>query len=171
MTKRKKIRYRIKPPVLRRPRGSIIPLMKDPQRFEIAAWLALQVSIGPYRAARLVAMLVESNAPITIESIDGVLLNASTDHEIKTDVDSHFESLVQKSRLVMKRGTAEERQWLDGSTALIGSLVELFVQNSQTVWALAFDRLLDIPGWRDELARITKRLSGATRSNYPEFRG
>jgi hypothetical protein len=53
--------------------------LRNPHRFESATWLAFtELGMGPYPAAYLTTFLITSTAPITIESIDDVLLKSAT---------------------------------------------------------------------------------------------
>jgi hypothetical protein len=59
-------------------------LLKDPQRFSIAAWLAFEPRFGPHVAARMSTVLIEEQTPITIQDVEGLLLVIGADYKEPT---------------------------------------------------------------------------------------
>jgi hypothetical protein len=141
-------------------------LLDDPDRFEIAAWLAFSAGLGleDYPAARLVIFLA-ADAPITTESIDSVLLKSSTVHKTAT-VDGRTDRIVRKARESVVRANASERAWLDYSSGLIVAAIRTAAAaNTARVALVALDRLR-AAGWGDILDRIGARIEDSSRSNF-----
>ena len=49
-----------------RPAGSFRPLLTDPQRFSVAAWLLLEPLYGPHVAAHLAIVAIEETTPMSL---------------------------------------------------------------------------------------------------------
>ena len=87
-----------------RPVGSTVALFDDPERFALAAWWAFdQLGLGPYRAAYLAVLLIESNEPITAPTIEGTLTRMSTVWRERptTTFGRHADGLLRKARRVL----------------------------------------------------------------------
>ena len=167
MTKRRRGPSALRRAQARDPGRPKVRLLDDPDRFEIAAWLAFSVGPGleDYPAARLVIFLA-ADAPITTESIDGVLLKSSTVHKTAT-VDGRTDRIVRKARESVVRANASERAWLDYSSGLIVAAIRsAAAANTAPVALIAFD-LLRAGGWGDMLDRIGTRIEAPLGSNFP----
>jgi hypothetical protein len=153
-----------------RPDGSIIRLLDDPGRFELAAWLAFTEGLGmkPYPAANLVTLLVTSDAKITTESVEGVLLKSSMTY--RGPIKGHADRVRRKAPDAIARADERELGWLTNSSGLIVALVKFTVENNVIGISTTLG-LLRNAGWAETLDRIGKRLSETLLSNFPPAEG
>lgn len=148
-----------------RPHGSIVRLLKDSGRFEVAAWFAFtELGLAVYPAARLTTFLIASDRPITTESIDGVLLKSTTTH--RTTVTGHADRVRRKAPDAIARADDRERAWLVSSSALIIAVVEFLASGNEGGLKLAIEQLREA-GWTETLDRVAKRIDASLRSNFP----
>lgn len=154
-----------------RPKGSVVPLLGDAGRFEIAAWFAFtELGFGVYPAAFLVAFLA-SDRPITTESIDGVLLKSSSLHQRSPSaVIGHADRIRRKAPEVIARAADQERAWLTASMTAIIALVTFAALGNAGGMVMAL-RVLHGAGWTETLDRIGKRMDATLRSNFPPTEG
>ena len=153
-----------------RPKGSIIQLLNDPGRFEVAVAFAFAEHCGwrPYSAAYLAIFLIASNRPITTESIEGVLLKSSTTHS--TPIAGHANRLRRKIPEVIKRANEREWAWLTMSSSLIFALVECIAEGNCGGLHLTL-AMLRQAGWSETLDRVGKRIDASLRGNFPPAEG
>jgi hypothetical protein len=150
-----------------RPKGSIIPIERDGQKYAIAIWHGLTMSgTGPYLAAYW-ALVVTSDAPIMPAAVESLLNVAST--EIKftaSSLDKHVDHLVRKARDT----PLEESAWLRASAIAIKFAV-LAVRNHQTeMYCAMVDYLIGLD-WRPLLSRLVERIDDLAKSNVPPLEG
>ena len=92
-----------------RPPGHV-RLTDDDGRFEVALWLAMtEAGIDPYPSAYLSTFLI-SDAPITAESVEGVLLELSA--TCATTAAGHADRVRRKSPEAIERADDADRDWL-----------------------------------------------------------
>src|ERR1700683_5256197 len=94
-----------------RKKGSIVPLLSDDGRFEVATWFAFrEMGFDPYPAAYLTIFLITSDQPITTTDVDSVLLNSTTSH--RSSVRNHADRIRRKAPEVIARAGKCELGWL-----------------------------------------------------------
>jgi hypothetical protein len=144
-------------------------LLDSPQRFESVAWLALtELGMGAYPAAYLTTFLITSNAPITTESIDDVLLKSAT--ILPWRVISRADRLRRNAPLAIKRADGQELAWLIRSSGLLLALIK-FAADGDTGGIVATLDLLKEAGWSETLLRVSERIGASLRSNFPPAEG
>jgi len=157
-----------------RPTGSYRPLLKDRQRFSVATWLTLKPLFGPHIAARAAVVWIEGKTPITVESVEGLMLRIGADYKpapaSERDFNSYASQLAKKARLVTSRATELERAWLDQSTGVLITLVTFVMEGNVSGIAQAL-KMLRQSGWDEILDRVGGRLTPALRANFPPFKG
>jgi hypothetical protein len=156
-----------------RRKGSHAPLLKDRQRFTIAVWLAFVDFFGPHESARLAIVLVEETTPITIETIENLLVVAAADYRqvsLKEDFDDRARALTRKVELIRGRASGHELKWLVRSSGAVRALVD-FVAVGDVGGANRAIMLLEHAGWGDILEHVQGRIDAALRSNWPPFEG
>jgi hypothetical protein len=152
-----------------RPQGSVVRLLDDPGRFEVAAWLGFtELGLKPYPAAYLTHFLITADRPITTESIDGVLLKSSTAGP--ANVIGHADRIRRKAPEAIGRADDRERKWLTSSAALIVAVVQFTAAGDQRGLTIALARLREA-GWTAVLSRIGARIEASLRSNFPPAKG
>jgi hypothetical protein len=148
-----------------RPKGSTVPLERDPQRFEIACWWAFhEMGCGPFDAARR-ALLATKGGSITLADIEGTLAMATASIPLPQPFDPHDPDKGLR-RLFAKAKRAEPAEWLIASSALIRALVGFIVANNVTGIAIAYDGLMKL-GWGETIMGLAQRIEAALRSNLP----
>jgi len=155
MKRRLKPRRRGRPPV---------PIERDPQRFEIAAWWAFhEGGCGSFDAARR-ALLAVKGGPITLEDIEGVLRRASATVPLPPfDPDDPDKGL---RRLAAKAKRAKPEPWLVNSAGLVQGLITFIRNNNMTGIAAAYDGLIKL-GWGPTIMGLVQRVEAALGSNLP----
>ena len=152
-----------------RPSGSTVRLLKDPQRFALAvAYVLGTFGLGPRIAAFLALTIVDSDEPITIESLRDVLTVVSSEYRGQVSLEHRAFGLAQKLQRTMDRLNRRDRDWLIYSTAALTSLVHFVASKNQKGIETAL-KMLEGAGWLDVLARVHWRISKALQSNFPEF--
>jgi hypothetical protein len=148
-----------------RPLGTVVPIERDRQRFEIAAWWAfVEMGCGPFDAARR-ALLAVKGGRITIEDIEGVLQLASAEIPLPQpynpeDKDKGLRRLAAKAR---RQPPAE---WLTQSSAHVQALVIFTAKGNIAGICAALDNLLRL-GWRPVIDGLAERIKAAFGSNLP----
>jgi hypothetical protein len=155
-----------------RPTGSYRPLLKDRQRFSVATWLTLKPLFGPHIAARAAVVWIEGKTPITVESVEGLLLKIGADYEpvANGDLDAYSSQLADKARLVTSRATELEFAWLTQSSGALVALIKFIMEGD----VAGFDQVLKVlrqVGWGEILDRIGRRLAPALLAKFPSFEG
>jgi hypothetical protein len=138
----------------------------DPQRYEIATWLAFyEDGCGPFDAARR-ALLAVKGGPITLENIEGVLQRASATVPLPPfDPDDPDRGL---RRLAAKARHAKPEPWLVYSAALVQGLITFIRANNMTGIAVAYDGLLKL-GWGSTIMGLVQRVEAAERLSGVKF--
>ena len=151
-----------------RPKDSIVPLLEDGKRFAVAAWFFCTeyLKLGPYDAADLTVFLITSHAPITTESIEGVLLKSSTDCPPTATREAQADWIVRKSRKAIERANDCEWAWLTISAGLMRIMVQRLAEGDAGGFHLACGMLRNA-GWDEELNRVVKRIEASLLSNFP----
>jgi len=148
-----------------RPKGSITPIERDPQRFAIAAWWAFHgMGFGPFDAARR-ALLATNGGPISMEDVEGVLIMASA----KIPLPQPFDPLDPDKglrRLSAKAKRAKPSEWLIISSGLVQALITFIATNNMTGIATACDGLMKL-GWGPTIMGLAQRIEAALGSNLP----
>ena len=139
-----------------------VPIERDPQRFEIAAWRAFHKDgCGPFDAARR-ALLAIKGGPITLEDIEGVLRRAAATVPLPPfDPDDPDKGL---RRLAAKAKRAKPEPWLVNSAALVQGLITFIATSNTTGIALAYDGLIKL-GWGPTIMGLVQRIEAALGSN------
>ena len=152
--RRSKPRRRGRPPV---------PIERDPQRFEIAAWWAfLGFGIGPFGAARR-ALIVVKGGPISMADIEGVLRLSQVSVPLPEAKD---EPNAAERRLFAMAKRRRPEPWLVECSAFIQGLI-IFVNTGNITGAcICLDNLL-LRGWRPVLAGLAERIETTLKSNIP----
>jgi hypothetical protein len=166
-------RRRLQQKKLGRPEGSHVNLLRDPQRFFFAGWLAFTwMGLGPFVAGQLATVLIEEATPIAIEGIEGLLLAVSAPYASADSsgavFDEHVRTMVRRCRLTIGRATDRECEWLARSAGAIEGLLGALALGD----AAGADRaltLLDRDGWPEVIERVRTRCDTALRSNVPPF--
>jgi hypothetical protein len=151
-----------------RPKGSVVQLLDDPGRFEVAAWLAFSELLGPYAAAYLTMFLVTCDGPITTASIDDVLLKSTTLH--RTRVIGHADRIRRKAPEVFSRADDRGRAWASGSAASIIAVVKFAAAGDRVPMVMALEQMR-AAGWSEILDRLRSRIDASLRSNFPPAEG
>ena len=145
-----------------RPAG-LVPLERDPQRFEIAVWWAfVGMKVGQFDAARR-ALLVVKGRDITMEDVEGVWRLATA--EIPP-LDGKDEPDARLRRLSAKAKRQKPSEWLVASSALIQALMLFMRTKNVTGSSAALDALIGL-GWRPVIQDLAKRIEAALQSNLP----
>jgi len=154
-----------------RPPGHV-RLMNDPGRFEVAAWLAFtEAGMDPYPAAYLVTFLLTSDEPITTRSIEGVLLQSTTDLPMMVAPRGHADRVRRKAPEAIARADDDERAWLARSATLIAALIKFVPEDNWLGVQITLD-LLKIEGWADTILRVADRIGASLRdTNFPPAEG
>jgi hypothetical protein len=154
-----------------RPRGTVIRLLNDPGRFEVAAWHAFTAGLGmtPYAAAYLVTFLA-SDRPITTESLDGVLLRSETLAQKGGRIIGHADRIRRKAPVAVERADDHELAWLAQSAGLIMGLFKFAAAGNTVGLATTLDALREA-GWTETIIRVATRIDVSLRSNFPPADG
>jgi hypothetical protein len=155
-----------------RPAGSYKSLLKDPQRFAIAAWLTLEPVCGPHVAARAATVWLAEKTPITIQDIEGLLVMIGADYAAPgtSDLADHARELAAKARLVINRATPLEFEWVIVSSGALLALMKFVLEGN----LVGIDRTLELlqqGGWREVLDHTNRRLVPALRAHFPPYEG
>jgi hypothetical protein len=152
-----------------RPPGSIVRLRKDPQRFPMAvAYAAQMFGLGPRVAAFLALTIIESEEPITIESIKDALFVVSSEYKGSVSLENRAASLARKLELTLSRLRGRDCDWLIYSVCALTALVHSTASQNEKGVETAIE-MLKGAGWHDVLARFYWRVAAALKSNFPEF--
>jgi hypothetical protein len=150
-----------------RAEGSAIPIEQDPQRYEIAAWVAfVGEGVGPFDAARRALLAVRGGA-VSVSDIEGLLHVASAEIPLPQpfdplDPDKGLRRLAAKAKRAAKREPPSE--WLNRSAGTIGALL-VFVRESNVAGICAALDILTELGWESVIQGLVKRIEGALGSN------
>jgi hypothetical protein len=143
-----------------RPSGTFRALLKDPQRFSVAAWLLFEPVLGPHVAARLAIVAIEENTPIELSTLEGALVTSAAylppRGAAAVDFDEQARSLTAKAKLVASRATEDELAWLVGSSGALRGLIG-FMAAGNWLGVEQARKLLQQAGWGDVLSRIGQR--------------
>ena len=143
-----------------RPSGTFRPLLKDPQRFSIAAWLLFEPVVGPHVAARLAIVAIEETGPIEISTIEGMLVTSAAylppPGAAAADFDEQARSLAAKGRLAASRATESELAWLVRSSGALRGLIGFMGAGNWVGFELS-RKLLWQADWASVLTRIGRR--------------
>jgi hypothetical protein len=143
----------------------VVPIERDPQRFEIACWWAFTgMGFGGFDAARR-ALLTTKGGPIMLEDIEGVLIRASAVIPLPQPFDP-IDPDKGLRRLAAKAKRANPSPWLVASSALIRGLIGFIKANNMTGVTVALDGLLKL-GWGEVLLGLADRVESALQSNLP----
>jgi hypothetical protein len=146
-----------------RPPGAV-PIERNPERFEIAAWRAfVGMRVGPFDAARR-ALLAVKGGTITMQDVEGVLLLASA--EIPLPAPDPDEPDAGLRRLAAKAQRQKPSKWLNQSVGLIQGLILFSGSGNVTGMTVALDAL-DQLGWGPVILGLTQRIQTALQSNLP----
>ena len=143
----------------------LVPIERDPQRFELACWWAFhEMGCGPFDAARR-ALLATKGGPITLQDVEGVLHMASCTIPLPQpfdplDPDKGLRRLAAKARRV------RPEPWLIKSAALVQGLITFVASNNVTGICIARDALIRL-GWEPIIMGLAQRIEAALRSNLP----
>jgi hypothetical protein len=145
-----------------RPKGSTLPIERDRQRFAIALWRGFRkFGLGQYRSGYLAAA-IDSDEPIRLEDVEGVLTLASTEiNRTASSLDKHIDRLVRNAA---KR--APESTWIEASATAIQAFILAYRSGNIAVACGMLDCLVRF-GWGDQLSRLTARIDEAVRGNIP----
>jgi hypothetical protein len=148
-----------------RPKGSIVRIEHDRQRFEVALWWAFhQMGCGPFRAARW-ALLATRGGPIARADIDGALEMASATIPLPQPFDP-LDPDKGLRRLAAKAKRAKPTFWLVNSSGLARGLLVFIANNNRTGVRLAIDGLIRL-GWGPVIKQLAQRVEAALGSNLP----
>jgi hypothetical protein len=155
-----------------RPKGSSVRLLDDEQRFSIAAWAAFgEMGLGPLVAAELALVLIESDGPVSIEDIDGVLVNASAKFTGRTTtLKKRADWLARKSRTAITQSNDLEHAWIVEASGVLRALIHFIAADNLSGAARSFDLLAQL-GWEPTLTRLQRRFDAAVRTNLPPYEG
>jgi len=152
LVRRAKPRRRGRPPV---------PIERNPQRFEIAAWWAfLGFGIGPFGAARR-ALIVVKDGPISMADIEGVLRLSQVSVPLPEAKD---EPNAAERRLFAMAKRQRPESWLVECSAFIQGLIIFMGTGNITGACICLDNLL-LRGWRPVLAGLAERIETMLKSN------
>ncbi len=152
-----------------RPKGSTVPLMQHPRRFETAAWLVATGNCGirPTLAGVLVAALF-SVRPIQASVAEGVLIRLSTDVENAT-LKGRADAIQRRAQAALDSLSDEDHAWLTASAGELLALLESGGDPGRMAAPLTQLRAL---GWAPALNRIGHRIAEAfAGSNLPPATG
>ena len=149
MTKRKPGASRGRPPV---------PIERDPQRFEKAAWWAFREDgCGPFDAARR-ALLAVKGGPISVADVEGVMHRASATIPLPPfDPDDPDKGL---RRLAVRAFRAKPEPWLINSAGLVQGLITFIRANDMIGVAVCYDGLIKL-GWGPTISGLVERIEVA----------
>jgi hypothetical protein len=160
-----------------RPEGSLIRLLDDPGRFEIAAWFAFVslLQMKPHPAAKLVTFLfLESEEAPTTESVGGFFLQ--TKIKLRREnrdggAKGHAKALVRKAKVAIARADERELRWLTYSSRLIAALVKYMAEGNPNGASATLHLLRAAAGWAEAADRVIARISEAVRGDFPPAEG
>jgi hypothetical protein len=150
-----------------RPKGSVVPIEMDSQKFEIAGLLALvEEGYGPFDAARRALLAIRGGA-FKVEDIEGLLQVATAEIPLPQpfdplDRDKGLRRFAAKARRVTKRQPASE--WLNHSAGAIGALIDFVRDGNQPGMSAAIDKLIEL-GWAPVIQGFVWRIEAALGSN------
>jgi hypothetical protein len=152
-----------------RPKGSIIPIERNRQKFAIVLWRVFHyhrlLRLGPYEAAYLAATVV-SDQPIKLEDVEGVLgLASTTVPYTASTLDKHIDRLARNAQRAPR-----DDPWLRQSAETIGALISAMQADETETACELLDDLIAL-GWGDLLRRLTARIQDALRGNIPRHDG
>jgi hypothetical protein len=155
-----------------RPTGSYTSLFKDPQRFSIAGWLALDPIVGPLAAAETAITWIEERTPITFRNVEGLLVMISADYTppATKELKDHADDLVKKARLVTSRATESELAWLTQSSGALKALITFLIRGN----IMGFEQVAKVlrqAGWGEILDRFGARIAPSLRAQFPLYEG
>jgi hypothetical protein len=150
-----------------RPKGTTIPLERDPQRFEIAVWQGIHLDgHGPYTSAHWAAW-VTSRKPIKLEDVEGLLTVAGTEIEFTaSNLDKHIDRLARKAESI----PVDSDPWLHASALAIKAFILARRTRNMEMECYLLDVLLSL-GWRDVIERLIARINDMLKSNIPPREG
>ena len=85
-------------------------------------------------------------------------------------MDDYARQLQQKARLIRKRATGSELEWLSTSASALRGLIYFFQRNDVPGMRRSLD-ILRQAGWGKTSERIGQRLETALKSNIPPYDG
>jgi hypothetical protein len=141
-----------------RRKGSVVPLARDRDRFEIATWFLLTevFLLDAYPAARYAVLLVRAKTPITHHTIDRFVSRISVDY---ASLRKRTEYTVGKARRQLSFASEQERAWLTNSAAHLAMLVECHARQQMGGFYYSLDQLRRL-GWAQTLERLAGRFLG-----------
>lgn len=154
---------------LGRPKGSTVPFMQHPRRFETVAWVVATGNCGirPTLAGALVATLF-STRPIQASVADDVLLRLSTDVENAT-LKGRADAIQRRAETAVDSLSDEDNAWLMASAGELLALLESGGDPGRMAAPLTQLRAL---GWAPALNRIGQRIAEAfAGTNLPPSTG
>jgi hypothetical protein len=144
-----------------------IAIELDPQKYEIAGFLALrEEGYKPFDAARR-ALLAVRGGPFSVEDIEGLLRIASAEVPLPQpfndwDPDKGLRRLVTKAERVAERPSG----WLVLSVGTLQALIHFIREDNTAGMTASLDRLAEV-GWTPIILGFTRRLVDALNSNLP----
>jgi hypothetical protein len=154
--------------------GTHFPLLEDPQRFVIAAYVAFCAqALSPFEAARLAIVLVGERTPISITDLDGVLLVLSGEYDPvgrPQELDDRVRLLVRKARHLLEIANEPERRWLEQSAGAVVGLCSMLAEDKRRGAARAL-QILREAGWGATIEQVGARMTTALRGNFPPYEG
>src|SRR6516162_1775232 len=150
-----------------RPKGTTVPLDRDPQRFEIAVWHGIHLDgHGPYTSAHWGAWVM-SRKPIKLEDVEGLLTVAGTEIEFTaSSLDKHIDRLARKAESIPVDGDP----WLHMSALAIRAFILARRTRNMEMACYLLDVLIGL-GWREVIERLCARIDDMLKSNIPPREG
>jgi chromosome segregation ATPase len=136
----------------------VVPLIKDPKRFEYALWFFLTNTLGypTLKAAKIAAAFLDNRSPVTtLTDRTGISALYQGGRESETALDHRAKYLIKHADENISRADEQSRNWLAQSAGALHA-VFTFVAASNAGGVSVAIEILDRLGWKKKLARILR---------------
>jgi hypothetical protein len=144
----------------RRPgrKPGVVPLIKDPKRFEYALWFFLTDTLDypPLKAARVAAAFLDNRSPVTpLAHGAGIsaLYQGGRDRDSVDALDDRAKYLIKQADETISRADELSRNWLAQSAGALRGLFTFATAGDAGGISLTIDMLVQL-GWKKKLLRI-----------------
>jgi hypothetical protein len=144
----------------RRPgrKPGVVPLIKDPKRFEYALWFFLTNTLDfpPLKAARIAAAFLDNRSPVTpLAHGAGIsaLYQGGRDSDSVDALTDRARYLIKHADETISRADEQGINWLSQSAGALHAIV-VFAASGKTGGVSLTIELLESLGWKKKLLRI-----------------
>jgi hypothetical protein len=142
----------------RRPgrRPGVVPLIKDPKRFEYALWFFLTNTLGyrPHQAAVIAAAFLDDQSPVTPPAHGaGISALYQGGRDSVDALDDRAKYLIKHADETISRADEQGLNWLSQSAGALHAVFTFSAADDAGGVSLAIDMLVQ-QGWKKKLLRI-----------------